>query len=386
MHNYLPVAPGERRSADAVRAELSLLDSVPAVQRILNAMPAMAAVLNAQRQVVLANQKLVEFTGVEGPDGLAGLRLGEVLECVHSTETEQGCGTTPHCSVCGALRATLGAQMGRAQTRTCRMVRRSNAHEEPVELEISATPIEIAGRTFTVLCAANGTDRVRRERLEYGILPQALVLAAEVEALSATVMSAGTAPDARQRAMSLLAVALRKFTRVIRSHDELIAAETGRLVIRRESVSARELLLRAAGELSLGDGSEGRVIRIEPASEDAVIDTDPSIVQRVLQEMLLNALEATVSGGAITAGYSVAEEHVDFHVRNPEEMERDVQLQVFSRAFTTRAPGRGYGTYFMKLVAERHLGGAVWFQSGGGEGTTFTLRLPRRLENRGVAG
>ncbi len=54
-------------------------------------------------------------------------------------------------------------------------------------------------------------------------------------------------------------------------------------------------------------------------------------------------------------------------------------MQMFHRSFSTKGTGRGLGTYSMKLLSERYLGGSVTFRSIPGEGTTFTARYPRLL-------
>ena len=87
--------------------------------------------LNAQRQLVLANRRLVEFAGAEDLDDLLGQRPGELPECVHAIEGCGGCGTTAHCAVCGSLRAIVDAQLGYRQAQVCLMTRRTAGGSEP---------------------------------------------------------------------------------------------------------------------------------------------------------------------------------------------------------------------------------------------------------------
>jgi signal transduction histidine kinase len=380
LRNTIPLPPGERASAADVHAQASLLAEIPFLQRVLDALPSMAMLLNPQRQVVLTSRRLVEFVGADGMEELLGLRTGEIFECAHALEAGCGCGATPHCSVCGSLRAVTDAQLGYAQTQVCLIARRGATASEPLELEISAAPIDISGQRFTFVCLANASDRVHRDRLEHGILPQALALAAEIEALTHSASDDAAAPQVRARALSLLAAASQRLARLVRAQDELTAAEAGRLAVYRRSVSAQSLLAETAGDLA--DGASR--IRVD-APQDAAVDTDPGLARKALRELLLNALQAS-SQGEVSAGFQVSGEQVDFHVHNPGEMELPVQLQVFSRAFSTRAPGRGYGAYFARLLTERYLGGSLSFRSAAGEGTTFTMRLPRaRGEREGAS-
>jgi CheY-like chemotaxis protein len=60
-------------------------------------------------------------------------------------------------------------------------------------------------------------------------------------------------------------------------------------------------------------------------------------------------------------------------------MPRDVQLQVFQRSFSTKGePGRGLGTFSVKLLTGRYLRGSVHFTSSAEHGTVFTVTLPRQ--------
>ncbi len=57
-------------------------------------------------------------------------------------------------------------------------------------------------------------------------------------------------------------------------------------------------------------------------------------------------------------------------------MEKNIQLDLFKRSFSTKAPGRGWGTYSMKLLTEKYLGGKIEFTSTEEDGTTFYAKYP----------
>lgn len=54
-----------------------------------------------------------------------------------------------------------------------------------------------------------------------------------------------------------------------------------------------------------------------------------------------------------------------------------VRPRLFERFFSTRGAGRGHGTWALKLLAERVLGGRVAYTTAQDEGTWFPLVLPR---------
>ncbi len=101
------------------------------------------------------------------------------------------------------------------------------------------------------------------------------------------------------------------------------------------------------------------------------IRTDRTLLRRVLGNLIKNALEASAPGETVTVGFD-ARPLPTFSVHNSSTMPEAVRLQVFQRSFSTKAQvGRGLGTYSVKLLTERYLGGTVRFCSEEGSGTTF---------------
>jgi signal transduction histidine kinase len=102
---------------------------------------------------------------------------------------------------------------------------------------------------------------------------------------------------------------------------------------------------------------------------------------RVLGNMVTNALEATPTGGTVRLWCRRHGGRLRFCVHNQGEIPREVALRVFQRHFSTKGgSGRGLGTYAMKLLGERHLGGTVDFETDPAAGTVFRLALPSREE------
>ena len=102
----------------------------PIVRQLLDAIPEACALLNKERQVVLANRALTLLFGGNDPITLCGLRLGEILDCTHTFERNEGCGTTESCSTCGAAMAIFttarrASRMSRSAESCGRMAKRS---------------------------------------------------------------------------------------------------------------------------------------------------------------------------------------------------------------------------------------------------------------------
>jgi signal transduction histidine kinase len=332
-------------------------------------------VLNPQRQIVAANQQLLDFVGASSAEEVLGLRPGEVLECRNALEAENGCGTGQPCALCGALGGIFSAQSGHANRQICRLRRGLSTGEEAANLEVTAAPLSVGGEPFTILFAENIRERLRGEFLDHAILPQVLARAAEIDALAAG-LAGPIASELRERTTAALSATVGRLAATIESYRGFLLAEAGELPIALRGLSALGALRDAVAEFQFDEAAAGRLPQIVPGAEDLLVFTDPAQLRKILRSMLLNALEASAPPSIVTAGCRGAGNRVEVWVRNDGEMPLTTRHQVFQRGFSTKGPGRGLGTYLMKLIAERFLGGTVSFQSAKPEGTTFVLSLP----------
>jgi signal transduction histidine kinase len=114
---------------------------------------------------------------------------------------------------------------------------------------------------------------------------------------------------------------------------------------------------------------------------------DPSQIERVFMNMIINAAEAMQAGGRLTLAthYDPAHRLIEVEFRDtghgiPEEnLER-----IFDPFFTTKDAGHGTGlglAISYGIVKEHR--GSISVESVAGQGTTFTIRLPVTIEEEG---
>ena len=127
----------------------------------------------------------------------------------------------------------------------------------------------------------------------------------------------------------------------------------------------------------------GKTITPPVISGEAKIQSNGVLLRRVIGNLIRNALEASSPGDTVTVSFD-NDGSPEFSVHNQSVMTEDVSLQLFQRSFSTKeGPGRGIGTYSVKLLTERYLGGTVGFESPAPEGgTTFHLRLPNGFKSQ----
>ncbi|MHC4295603.1 MAG: PAS domain-containing protein, partial [Planctomycetota bacterium] len=133
-------ASAERASEARVRDLYRLLTGIPLLEKVLGSVPDIVVFLNEQRQIVLANDAAFRFLGLEPTLEVLGNRPGEAFGCVHSAETEAGCGTTEFCQTCGAVQAILAAQGGDSDVKECRMAIKDSW--DALDLRVSTAPFD----------------------------------------------------------------------------------------------------------------------------------------------------------------------------------------------------------------------------------------------------
>lgn len=364
-------APPERASPEELLRQQGLLSELPILRQILDGLPGMLMVLNDQRQIVLANRALQRLLGCADGESLLGLRPGEALGCVHAGGSASGCGTSEFCCHCGAVRAILAGQRGETASEECRVSRGDGG--AALDLRVQATPFLSNGDRFVLLSVDDIADEKRRLALERVFFHDVLNTVGNLK--SVAELLADATPGETSLYRNLLVNLVDELTHQITEHRDLLAAESDQLTARFVPVRAKELTHNVAETHRSHELARGRPIRVV-AGREVTLSSDPNLLRRILANMVKNALEASREGEETTLGWDADGKDVTFWVRNPGAMPRSVQLQVFQRSFSTKGPGRGLGTYGMKLLADRYLGGEVSFTSAPDTGTCFRVRVP----------
>lgn len=374
-------APADREPMEVVLRQRDALDKSKTT-RLVDAVPQIVMVLNQRRQMVYCNRSLLQLLGLASADPILGQRPGEILDCVHAREMDAGCGTSEFCTQCGAVKAIMASLQGRRETRECHLLRNVADGVEAMDISVCATPFELDDERFAVFSVTDISHEKRRRTLERTFFHDILNLAGGLSGLLGLL--AEDAPERLRESLSLLHFQSKQLVEEIISQKELMAAENNELVPRFIQLDGGDIIEVLAATYASHEVALGRRIAVEACPGDLSLVTDYNLLCRVLGNMLKNALEASAPGDTVTISCRPDGDGEDgggglsFSVRNPQAMPREVQLQIFSRSFSTKGADRGLGTFSMKLFVERYLGGTVGFTSNETDGTTFTVRLPRK--------
>ena len=374
-------APAEREPVEIVYRQAASFGATPFAAELLNSVLNCVFVLNAQRQIVFASQNVLGITPGKTMNDLLGLRPGEALGCVYADDCESGCGTSEFCRQCGAARAILASLAGQRDLQECHLTRVMKCGEESLDLMVLATPFLHNGDHYCLLSVANISHEKRRQALERIFFHDVINLAGGADGLLRNLTT--EAPSNIRGDVELSHTAVHDLLEEVEAQRDLAAAERDELSVAPASVRTDEVLRQVTGIYEKHPTAAGKHLRITPETATTEITTDPTLLKRVLGNLVKNALEACATGQTVTASCERADKQVRFSIHNPVAMPRAVQLQIFQRSFTTKGCGRGLGTYSVKLLTERYLQGHASFTSSPEQGTTFVVTLPVKLDGSG---
>lgn len=368
--------PAERSSAEGIRSQNELFSREKAVCDLLHHVPNLVLILNKDRQVVYANTAAARMLDSHCPEDLLGGRFGEAWGCVHAAETPGGCGTTEACRYCGAANATAKGLGGKSATEECRLMIRREGRDEAVDLRVWVKPLVVGGEEYLFFTAIDIADEKRKAFLERIFLHDILNTASALKGFTNLLGMDGVSLSKEEMIQRIGLLSVRMVDE-INAHRLLLAAENGELEVQPRDVDSIQIVRDAMGAYDRPETLENRRIEMFPDCDETWIRTDPTLLARVFGNMTKNALEASVPGQTVTIGCRDEGDQVAFWVHNDTYMPENVRLQIFNRSFSTKGSGRGLGTYSMKFLTERYLGGRISFVSTESGGTVFTARYPR---------
>jgi len=368
-------APAERADGRIIAQQSKILTNQSLLVDVLNAVSTLVVILNRERQIVFANKAFLDLLGKEDLKAVTGLRLGEAMGCMHSDETDGGCGTTVFCKMCGAVNAMLSAQTGKEDVQECRIILKEGGMA--MDLKVMASPFRVVGEEFTVFSILDIADEKRRDVLERIFMHDLMNTAGGLRGFTRLLNSA-SGEDLSQFSLIVNKLA-EKLVDEIEAHKQLRQAENADLEIQVHKINSLHLLKEVQVTYGNHEVANNRDIQIDPETGEHIFSSDESLLKRVIGNMTKNALEAVKPGETVTLSCSKSRDKIRFTVHNPGEMSREASLQVFQRSFSTKGTGRGLGTYSMKLLSEQYLQGKVGFSSSPEEGTLFFAEYPEEI-------
>lgn len=346
---------------------------------ILDALPEQVMILNRHRQIVYGNRAARTLAESLGHASTLGMRPGELMACSIAIESPSGCGTSEACRSCGAVQAILESIDGTKTDRECRINHSADHGSDALDLRVWTTPFNWEHQELVLFVANDIADEKRRQVLERVFFHDIMNTAGGISSMTEMLATGDIAFD---EVKDDLAVASETLVQEIKSQRILVAAENNALAVQMAPMDSSTFLDGLIHTFRNHDVARGKRISIAADSAACRFVSDEALLSRVVGNLVKNALEASSTGKTVTIACLANADSVTFTCHNEDAMPRHIQLQVFQRSFSTKGRDRGIGTYSIKLLTEKYLGGRVSFVSGEATGTEFSVTLPRGAELR----
>lgn len=365
----------DKNNTEEIEYQSSYFSDMPFLQQTIDFMPDIVLILNKNRQIVLANNALQDFAEKINGNLIYGRRPGEVLNCVHAYECDGGCGTTEFCRKCGAANAIVNSLNGTPDEKECRVIQKDGLGS--LDLKIKSSLITIRDEQFLFFIVTDISHKKRRRALERIFFHDILNTAGNIRGLFDILRIDN--PELKDEYAHLLHCSIETMIEEIKAQKDLNAAEGDDLSVNLSELNTIHILKEITNIYQYHKVALKRFIKLDDQASEVEITSDKIILSRILSNMVKNALEASEVNETVTIGCESDKTQIRFWVHNPKVMEKDVQLQIFQRSFSTKSVNRGLGTYSMKLLAERYLEGTVSFSSSLEKGTVFSAVFPLTL-------
>lgn len=367
---------------DRVRVSHRLAQSERQFQELFEYAPDATLLVDAQGKIVLANR------GAEVLFGYAsGVLIGQPIEVLVPETHRGGHGKLREKYSSEGVRRIMSRRPG-LQAR-----RKDGSH---FLVEVSLNPIETENGPMVAASVRDLTDRERMERqlqkasqmetigqLAGGVAHDFNNLLTVINATTELLQYQAAAPAPLDPAM------LRADLQTIITAGQKAAALTQQLLalsqqqvlrpvivdLNRKLEQIEPILRRAIGEQVF--------LRIVPSDRILPVLVDRVQIDQVLLNLALNGRDAMPDGGVLSITLGAREDHdndwITVAVRDTGDgMDAATRQRIFEPFFTTKGRGRGTGLGLSTAsgIIEQS-GGRIEVDSALGEGTTFTICLPR---------
>lgn len=227
------------------------------------------------------------------------------------------------------------------------------------------------------------SDAVRRElvaNISHDLRTPMAALAGSLETLQ--MMEGQTTAETQAQHLEVASQHAARLARLIEELFELARLESGEPRLNLEPFSLAELVQDVAQKFALQ--AERRKLRLETEipSSAAFVRGDIGLIERVLENLLENALKFTPEGGVVRLALVAGVETVAARVSdNGVGIPADELPRVFERAYrgsrdeAQGAEGTGLGLAIAQRILHLH-GSRIEVESELGAGTAFTFALP----------
>ena len=118
------------------------------------------------------------------------------------------------------------------------------------------------------------------------------------------------------------------------------------------------------------------VVKVTTQNNLPLLNTDSTMLKRILVNLIQNAVQAMTNGGNLTIETTSEKQQIKITIQDTGEgIPQQVQAKLFTPLITTKSKGQGFGLAVVKRMTEA-IGGSISFETQESKGTIFTVQFP----------
>ncbi|HSD10028.1 MAG TPA: HAMP domain-containing sensor histidine kinase [Candidatus Binatia bacterium] len=171
----------------------------------------------------------------------------------------------------------------------------------------------------------------------------------------------------------------RHVTRIASNLLDARRVQANRLRVHRDSADLLDVVEEVLSVVRTASDLKGISLELDSAPPLPRVHVDVNQIDRVVWNLLDNAIRCTPAGGEVSVSLRHADREIVLSVSDdgPGIAEADLPavFDAFRRIRSSRFTSSGFGLFIAKAIVEAH-GGTIEVESELGGGTTFTVHLP----------
>jgi signal transduction histidine kinase len=248
---------------------------------------------------------------------------------------------------------------------------------------VAATYNEMAERMTEMIRELQRQESVRRD-LVANVSHDLRTPLASLRGYLETLMIKGDSlpPEEQKMYLAIATQQTERLARLVAELFELAKLEAKDVSVQAESFPVSELIQDVVQKFELDAKQRQLAIRAEVEADLPFVTADIALVERVLQNLIDNALHHTPAGGTVSVAARVRGREVAVTVADTGSgISKDHLPHIFERLYRadksrdSRSGGAGLGLAIARQIVELH-GGRIAVESELGRGTTFSFSLP----------
>ena len=241
------------------------------------------------------------------------------------------------------------------------------------DIRVSAQPLSIGRNELTMFSISDTSQENRTRLLERALLHDLVNAAGSIQMLI-DLLTGDTSRQERSEYINLLQVSVNRLLSEI-DHEKMILDS-----VDSTPFNVHDILTALAEYYRKHYFERNCSIEIHgDALESPKLLGDQTLVVRMLDNMLRNAVEATRRGGVVTLGHRQIGGEVEFWVNNPNSTSENVGAKMFHSSTAGSQKDRDVGTVLDTKLLSELCGGTVTVCSDQ-SGTTSSIRYPAAVE------